>query len=111
MAELYFLDGTLFASDFVRIVHGGRGKYIELEKNQIKVNLISKYGQEIPSSVPNGESFFYYYLIPEGREEKVYWQVKKVSYADYKIGKYYIDPKLVEIKEVNELTQLKIDFQ
>jgi hypothetical protein len=110
MAEVYFLDGTLFAEDFIRIVHGGRGDYMELEKEQIKVNLISKYGQPLPSHVPNGEDFFYYYLIPEGRDEKVYWQVKKVSYADYKVGRYYIDPKLVEIREIKDLSQLKLEF-
>lgn len=99
MSKLYFKDGSLFADNFIRVVHGGRGDYIELSKDQIKVNLISKFGQKLPSSVPNGESFFYYWLLPEGRTEKVYWQIKTVNYADYKIGLYYIDPKLVIIKD------------
>ena len=43
----------------------------------------------------SNESFFYYWLIPDGREEKVYWQVHEVDYADYKIGYYYISPNLL----------------
>jgi len=41
--NLYFLDGTLFATFYERIVVGARGAYVELTKEQIKVNLISKY--------------------------------------------------------------------
>ena len=36
--------------------------------------------------------YYYYWLEPIGRYEKVYWQIKTVSYADYKIGFYYISP-------------------
>lgn len=95
MYNLYFKDGTLFANDFERVVHGGRGDYIELTKEQINVDLISIYGRHVPSYVSD-ESFYYYYLIPIGRKEKVYWQVKTVNYADYKIGYYYISPKLLQ---------------
>lgn len=101
--KLYFKDGTLFADNYIRIVYGGRGNYIELNRDQIKVKLVSKFNQPIPTTVPNDEPFFYYWLIPEGRKEKVYWQVKTVNYADYRIGYYYIDPKLVVFnKEENE---------
>ncbi len=96
MKSLYFHDGTYFASSFIRIVSGARGKYIELDRSQIVLNLVSKYGHDLSPSVPNDEVFFYYWLIPEGRDEKIYWQVKTVTYADYKIGKYYISPKLVK---------------
>lgn len=95
MNNLYFLDDVLFANDFERVVHGGRGDYIELTKEQIEVELISKYGQPLPDSVST-ESFHYYWLLPNGREEKVYWQIRTVDYADYKIGYYYITPKLLK---------------
>lgn len=99
MYKLYFLDGTLFANDFERVVHGGRGDYVELTEQQIEVNLMSKFNQPLPDQVSN-ESFFFYWLVPEGREEKVYWQVNLVTYADYKKGYYYISPKL--LKPFNE---------
>jgi len=95
MYNLYFIDGTLFANDFERIVHGGRGDYVELTDEQLEVNLISKFKQPLPDKVSD-EPFFYYWLVPEGREEKVYWQVNTVEYADYKKGYYYISPKLLK---------------
>jgi hypothetical protein len=92
--NLYFLDGVLFATSYERVVVGARGAYVECTKDQIKVKLISKYNQELPDNVSN-EPFYYYWLFPEGRDEKVYWQVRTVNYADYKIGYYYISPKLL----------------
>ena len=34
-------------------------------------------------------------MIPVGHPEtKVYWQLKTVKYADYKVGKFYVSPAL-----------------
>ena len=95
--NLYFKDNILFASGYERIVHGGRGDYIELSKSQIKVDLKSHFDQKIPEELPETpeETFYYYWLEPIGREEKIYWQCHKVNYADYKRGFYYISPKLL----------------
>lgn len=92
--NLYFLDKTLFAKGYERIVHGGRGDYVELRQDQIVVNLISKFGHHLPEKISD-EDFFYYWLIPAGRSEKIYWQCRQVHYADYKIGYYYIHPDLL----------------
>lgn len=32
--DIYLPDGTLFAKEFVRVVHGGRGDYVEFEPEQ-----------------------------------------------------------------------------
>jgi len=94
--NIYFAkDNVLFATGYERIVHGGRGDYMELNKNQIVVSLQSKFKQELPNEISN-EPWYYYWLIPEGRDEKVYWQCRTVNYADYKIGYYYISPKLLK---------------
>jgi len=92
--NLYFKDGVLFAEGYERVVHGGRGDYVELTKDQIVVELKSKFKQPLPESISD-EPFYYYWLIPIGREEKIYWQCRTVNYADYKIGFYYISPKLL----------------
>jgi hypothetical protein len=92
--NLYFKDGVLFANGYERIVHGGRGDYIELTKEQIQVPLRSHFSQEFPSELSD-EDFFYFWLEPEKREEKVYWQINLVNYADYKRNFYYISPKLL----------------
>lgn len=91
---LYFLDGTQFSSGYERVVHGGKGKYVEFTKEQILVTLKSKFNSTLPAEIDE-QPFYYYYLIPEERTEKVYWQIKTVKYADYKIGYYYISPDLL----------------
>jgi hypothetical protein len=63
--KLYFLDDTLFANDFERVVHGDRGDYVELTQTQIEVALESRYKQPLPKKVSN-EDFFYYWLEPVG---------------------------------------------
>lgn len=40
-------DGTLFAKEFNRVVHGDRGDYVEFEKKQILLSLISKFGNTL----------------------------------------------------------------
>jgi hypothetical protein len=92
--NLYFKDGSLFANGFERVVHGGRGDYVELSKEQIQVPLKSHFKQGIPEELTD-EAFFYYWLEPEGRNEKIYWQCKQVHYADYKRNFYYISPKFL----------------
>ena len=92
--NLYFKDRVLFATGYERVVHGKRGDYVELTKEQIVVKLKSHFKQTLPEKITD-EEFFYYWLEPEGREEKVYWQCNLVNYADYKIGFYYISPKLL----------------
>ena len=100
--NLYFKDETLFADGYERVVHGGRGDYVELTKEQIKVQLVSKFNQPLPKELSN-EQFFYYWLIPKGREEKIYWQCNLVNYADYKRNYYYISPKLLKPFDSKEL--------
>jgi len=94
--NLYFKrDNYLFATGYVRVVHGGRGDYVELRKNQIVVPLQSHFKQDLPKELSEEEEFFYYWLEPIGRDEKIYWQCKQVHYADYKKDFYYISPDLL----------------
>ena len=92
---LYFLDGVQFSNGYERVVHGGRGKYVELTKVQIIVNVKSIFNIQVPDEIDVCQPFYYYWLIPEGRTDKIYWQIKTVSYADYKVGYYYISPSLL----------------
>jgi hypothetical protein len=92
---LYFLDGTQFTIGYERVVHGGRGDYVELMKEQILVKLNSKFNISLPKEIDE-QPFYYYYLIPDERTEKIYWQIKTVKYADYKIGYYYISSELLK---------------
>ena len=42
---VYIKDGTLFANDYIRVVKGDRGDYMEFNKDQIKVELIKKIAE------------------------------------------------------------------
>lgn len=96
MIPLYFVDGIQFASDYIRIVHGGRGDYVEFRFDHIIIPVTSKFGNQIPIELPTSEDLFYYWLTPVGRNEKIYLQNKEVAYADYKIGLCYIEPSLLK---------------
>lgn len=90
--DIYLPNGELFAKEFIRVVHGGRGDYVEFNKEQILLPLISKFGNDINSE---DLDVYYWWLYPKGSPEvKVYLQRKTVKYADYKIGKYYVSSLL-----------------
>lgn len=61
--NVYLPDGTLFASGFNRVVHGGRGDYVEFETNQILLPLISKFGNDISK---DDLDIYYWWLYPKG---------------------------------------------
>lgn len=90
--KIYLKDGTLFAEGFNRVIHGGRGDYVEFEQNQILLPLLSKFGNDIKH---DDLDIYCWWLYPEGHPEvKVYLQRKTVKYADYIINKYYVSPDL-----------------
>ena len=100
--NLYFKDGILFANGYERVVHGGRGDYVEVTLDQIQVSLKSHFNQPVPKVLSN-EDFYYYWMEPIEREEKIYWQCNYVGYADYKRNFYYISPSLLRSFDNKEL--------
>lgn len=104
---LYFLDDTQFSNGFERVVHGGRGAYVELIKEQILVPLKSHFKHDIPNEI-TPEPFYYHWLEPEGRTEKIYWQIRTVGYADYKVGYYYISPALLMPFSERKINTIKL---
>ncbi len=102
--KLYLKNGFLFANGFERVVHGGRGDYIELTRAQIKLPLLSRFGNKNWETT-DSEDIYYYWLFPVGFPDvKIYKQCKTVKYADYKVGYYYISPnELLNFKDPEEL--------
>lgn len=93
--DIYLKDGTLLAHKFNRIVHGKRGDYVEFELCDVLLPLVSKFNNTIDLNNPP-EDIYYYWLYPKGKPDfKIYLQLKTVKYADYKIGKLYISPYLL----------------
>jgi hypothetical protein len=113
--KFYTLNDELFAVGYVRVVYGDHGPYVEFTKDQIKLPLISKFGNKIDfDNLPKKPKYYYYWLHPKGNSTvKVYLQLKTVAdkpnapkrkdgkkssfnrkegYADYRVGYYYVDP-------------------
>ena len=83
-------DGTVVGSGYSRVIHGGRGDYVELLPEHVDRNsLTSKYGDP---NAPLPERAYYRWMEAGPNKTKVYEQAKGVGYADYKPGRYYIDP-------------------
>jgi len=88
---LYSQSGTLLSVGYCRVVIGKRGPYIEFNADQIRLENFH---------IPETESFrleskICFYIEYRSNDESnvmLYLQKKCVAYADYKIGKFYISP-------------------
>lgn len=93
-------SGILFAKEFERVVHGGRGDYVEFTREQILPKLYYKFDEEHNEfDINNFEKYngyYYHWLYPlYDMETKVYFQLKTVKYADYKLYHFYVSPELL----------------
>lgn len=99
-AALYTLDGTLICRGYTGVVIGDYGAYISISPEQICKNALRcKPGQEYRYQDERfTENVKYLWLTARDRSDcKIYYQKKKVSYADYVPGMYYISPYEVEV--------------
>jgi len=79
------------SNGFNRVVIGGRGPYVEFTDNQIVLESFT---------VPKDQLYRFsdkriYYIEFRSIDDsniKLYYQLKTVAYADYKIGMFYISP-------------------
>jgi len=84
------LDKERFLWTFNRIVCGAHGPYIEFSKPMLAMELETTPGQKWREG--GKYSVKYYHLNPiHFRAVKIYYQVRTVNYADYIVGKYYVD--------------------
>ena len=82
---------SAIAYGFNRIVHGGRGDYVEFTSEQFR-----PLGTHIPPEQvwrKFSDVCYYEELRTDGDNVKVYYQKRTVDYADYKIGMYYVSPR------------------
>ena len=105
--DLYLKNNPdiLFAKEFTRVVHGGRGDYVEFTREQIFPRLFYKFSSEIVydknivefdiNRFEKYTGFYYHWLYPEcSVDTKVYFQLRTVKYADYKLYHFYVSPDL-----------------
>ena len=75
-------SGLIVANSYSRIVHGGRGAYVEFHDSYMEKSVLIVVAQP----------HYYYdeYRTLDGI--KVYHQIRRTDYADYQIGYWYISP-------------------
>lgn len=84
-------SGTLIAIGYERIVIGGRGPYIEFSDVHIQtsnMNLPIEQEWRLSSS----SAYYVEFRTSDAANVKIYFQLKTVDYADYKINYFYISP-------------------
>ena len=89
--SLFTIYGLQIATGYQRIVIGDRGPYIEFEDKDILLK--NTYMPESELWRTHNSSAFYIELRTiDSSNIKIYGQLRKVDYADYKLGYYYISP-------------------
>ena len=94
--------GLLLAKGYNRIVIGGRGPYIEFESSHIIMDNIF-VPDHAKHKLENSLTYYHEYRSLDKSCVKLYFQKMEVSYADYIIGKWYIDPMCLKTDEYNDL--------
>lgn len=92
---LYDSNGILIAKGYDRIVIGDYGAYVEINEYQIqRKNIRIKDGESYRMFDPQYRKNikYHWYTSTSDSDIKIYYQIRKVSYADYIPGRYYIDP-------------------
>lgn len=100
-------EDTLIAEGYERIVVGGRGPYIEIKREDMKLDNLYIPTQEEWRQ----DSDVAYYIEHRSKDDDhimIYEQRRTVSYADYKEGFFYISPFDVTSKEYPELAQWRL---
>lgn len=93
VGQAVYVGDVQLAEKHTRIVHGGRGDYMEIEPADMCINNLSiPSGQEY--RLTSDKVYFDWY---ECNNAMVYKQKRTVGYADYKVTKFYIDPRLVRL--------------
>lgn len=115
--NLHTKSGLKISTGYNRIVIGERGPYIEftnkhLDGIPIKIPRDCKWRQE-----KRYNAYYLEYRSIDTSYTMVYYQLREVKYADYKIGFYYISPfdLVIEdgmplVKSIDEVTYNKDDF-
>ena len=86
------LPDNILLNGYTEYVIGNHGVYIEFSEDNLKLPLEITKGEEYRLN-NDYYNIKYFYYNPCGYEKiKVYLQKNIVSYADYKIGFYYVSP-------------------
>lgn len=96
--EVIFYAGedmtSRIARGCIRVVSGQRGQYVEFNTEQLNT-LLFHIPLDKRYKLDNPNVYYIEYRVNGWDNIKVYYQRKTVRYADYKVGLWYISPKLL----------------
>ena len=105
---LYTKMGEMVSIGYERIVFGKRGPYVEFDRYQIQEKKLY-----IPTDqlyrLSDPKVFYIEFRTLDSSNTKVYYQLRNVAYADYKIGYFYISPFDLQ-KNTNEPCMKSMDI-
>jgi len=103
--RFYTKANLLLAVGYKRIVIGDRGPYIEFSDDQIAHDniFIPRHAEH---KAKRKLSYYHEYRSKDECYTKLYWQKIPVSYADYKIGMWYVSPSEVQTGSIRDLVAL-----
>lgn len=103
---LYTSYGTLICSSYDTIVIGDYGAYIEFSSEQAnKGSFMVASGQEYRLEERYKNCKYIWLTTKDDSGVKIYYQKHPVSYADYKVGKYYISVREVYTEDILKLCE------
>ena len=88
------------------IVIGQRGPYIEFNDNMINQDNIN-LPQDQEWRLNSTKAYYVEFRTADKSNVKIYYQLKEVNYADYKVGKFYISPFDLYINNCKVIEELK----
>ena len=92
--DFFTESGLKIATNYIRVVIGDRGPYIEFTDDMIEESNIY-LPQDKLWRVKNALCYYIEYRSNDEQNIMIYKQKKTVKYADYKIGLWYISPFLL----------------
>jgi len=100
--NIYSPKDTLISVGYSQIIVGDYGAYLEISSNQIiRENIKVKIGQEYRFDSKYKVKYYWYEPI-DGTNVKIYLQKRKVKYADYRRGYFYISPDEVKVESLSK---------
>ena len=93
--EIKTMSGLTIATNFVRIVHGGRGDYAEFLPEQMVLSNL-RVPQDAQWRLNSRVAYYDEHRSNDDAYVKFYHQKKLVKYADYRIGMWYALPSALK---------------
>lgn len=84
-------SGTTICTGYERVVFGGRGPYVEFNKNQLIDNAFFVPNNQL-YRLSDSRIYYIEFRSNDDANVKLYYQLRCVAYADYKLGYFYISP-------------------